>query len=69
LLYINFNCNVKFHVGRAMVQAISHRPPTSEARFRTQVGFVAEKVALKLVFLQGLRVSPVSIISPYRHEQ
>jgi hypothetical protein len=59
-----------------MVQAVSHRPPNSEARFRTQVRFVAEKVALELVFLQGLRVSlqglrvsPVSIISPYRHEQ
>jgi hypothetical protein len=53
-------------IGRAMAQAVSHRPLTAEARFRSRVcvhvGFVVDKVALGQVFPPSCRFSPVSFI-------
>jgi hypothetical protein len=51
--------------GRAMAQAVSHRPLTAAAWVRAQVNpveFVVDKVALGQVFLRALRFSPVNII-------
>jgi hypothetical protein len=50
-----------------MGQAVSRRPITVEVWARSppvNVRFVIDKVALRLLFLQELRVSPVSIILP-----
>jgi hypothetical protein len=54
-------------IGRAMAQAVSRRPPTVKARFRSQVGFVVDKVALGQVFPRVLRFSPVNFIPPVLH--
>jgi hypothetical protein len=56
--------------GRAMVQAVSRRPLTAEARFDTgsvHVKFLVEKVALGQVFLRVLPFSPVNLIPPVLH--
>jgi hypothetical protein len=56
--------------GRAMAQAVSHRPLTAEARFdpgSVHVGFVVDKVALGQVFPRVLWFSPVNFISPVLH--
>jgi hypothetical protein len=43
-----------------MAQTVSHRPLTEPGT--VHVGFMVHEVALEQVFLQVLRVSPVSII-------
>jgi hypothetical protein len=51
--------------GRAMAQAVSRRPLTSETRVRARdVGFVVDKVVLGQAFLRVLRFSPANIIPP-----
>jgi hypothetical protein len=55
-------------VGRAMAQAVSHRPLTAAAWVRAQVnpvGFVVDKVALGQVFSRVILFSPVNIIPPW----
>jgi hypothetical protein len=47
-----------------MVQVVSRRPLTTEARVRARVGFVVDKVALGQVFLRVLRVFPCQYITP-----
>jgi hypothetical protein len=56
--------------GRAMAQAVSRRPLTSEARVRSRsvhAGFVVDKVALGQVFPRGLQFFPVNVIPPVLH--
>jgi hypothetical protein len=49
-----------------MAQAVSRWPLTAEAPVRAlvRVGFVVDKVALELVSIRVLLLSPVSIIPP-----
>jgi hypothetical protein len=52
MYYINWYCC------HAMVQAVSHRPQTAEARvLAVHVGFVVDKLELGQVFLQVLQFS------------
>jgi hypothetical protein len=53
--------------GHAIAQAVSRRLLTDEVRVRAQVGFVADTVALREVFLRVLRFFSVNIISPMLH--
>jgi hypothetical protein len=57
-------------VGRAMTQAVSHRPLTAEAGFdpgSVHVGFVVDKVALVQAFPRVLRFPLVNFIPPVPH--
>jgi hypothetical protein len=60
-------CNT--YVGRALAQAVSRRPLTSEARVcvrSVHVGFMVDKVALRQIFY-SYSVYPVSIVPPWLH--
>jgi len=55
---------------RAMSQAVSLRPLTTEARFRcrsVRIKYVVDRVAMGHIFLRVLGFSPVYIIQPMLH--
>jgi hypothetical protein len=55
------------HRGRAMTQAVSHRPLNAEARVRARVnrcGICGGQSGTETGFLRVLRFSPVNIIPP-----
>jgi hypothetical protein len=64
-----FQCYHLHHAGRAMAHAVSRRPFTAEELNPKSVymGYVAEKVALRQIFLRVLRLSHVSILPPMPH--
>jgi hypothetical protein len=58
------------HYCRAIIQAASRRPLTAEPQVRFRVspcGVCGGKVALRQVFPQVLRFSPVNFIPPVLH--
>jgi hypothetical protein len=67
-LRITGNQEIKLSMGRAMAQAVSHRPLTAEARVRNRVspcGICSVRSGTETGFLRVLRVSPVNIIPPW----